>query len=142
MCMVDYADEDGGTSLGDETRKAKKAHRCDDCFRDISPGETYRIGKWASGGSVSTFKMCSHCRVAAEWLQGNCGGYLWGGILEDISEHVEEYRGVYPGVARDLKRLHVQACHHWEFKRGPRAGALLPLPKMPGFPHTSGAEHG
>jgi hypothetical protein len=137
MCMADYADNEGGVSLGSETRKARKIHRCNDCSRNIAIGEAYHVGKWACDGTVETFRMCAHCRVAADWLTENCGGYLWGGILEDISEHVEEYRGVYPDVTRDLKRLHVQACHHWRFRRGPCSGSLLPIPKMPRFPATA-----
>jgi hypothetical protein len=138
MCMADYADNEGGVSLGSETRKARKRHRCEDCFRHIEPGEMYRVCTWACDGSIQTFRMCSHCSVAAHWLQENCGGFLWGGILEDIHEHVEEYRGVYPAVVRDLKRLHVQGSHHWRFRRGPRVGKLLPVPTLPRFPHTSG----
>ena len=136
MCAVDYADGEG-TPLGAEERKAKKAHRCGDCFRTIAPGETYHVSKWATEGRIEQAKMCAHCHIAADWLDKNCNGVLWGGIWDDIYEHVEEYAGVYPRVVRGLKRLHVGARRHWAFRRGPRIGALRPLPKLPCFPNTS-----
>jgi hypothetical protein len=133
MCAIDGADSEG-TPLGTEARRAKKAHKCEDCFRVIAPGETYHVSKWAIGGRVEQMKMCEHCHVAADWLSTNCDGFLWGGVWDDIYEHIEEYRGVYPAVVRDLKRLHTQYVHHWKFKRGPRAGSMLPIPKIPCFP--------
>ena len=141
MCAIDYADGEG-TPLGTEARKAKKVHKCQDCFRAIAPGETYHVSKWAIDGRIEQMKMCAHCHIAADWLYENCDGFLWGGVWDDIYEHIEEYAGVYPRVVRGLKRLHVQARHRWEFRRGPRVGALLPIPKLPGFPATSGDKHG
>lgn len=140
MCMVDGYDFEG-TFLGEETRKARKEHRCEECYRKIQPGEEYRVAKWVNEGRVESMKMCAHCRVASKWLSDNCGGFVYGGIWEDIEEHIDEYRGVYPEVTRDLKRLAVWGKNDWRVKYGPRAGALLPVPPLPRFPaDTKGDE--
>lgn len=131
MCMADYADGDGGQLISEGKRKARKAHQCGECFRTIEPGEAYEFSTYAHEGSMTTYKVCVHCAVAMAWLGDNCGGWLWGGIWEDIQEHVDEYRSVYPIVARQLKRLSVWADHDWKVHRGPRKGARLPVPAMP-----------
>jgi hypothetical protein len=133
MCMADSCDFEG-THLGTAKHVARKDHRCGDCGRIIGKGESYMVGSWASEGRIERMKMCAHCRVVADWLEANCGGYVWGGLIEDLREHIEEYAGVYPPVVLDLKRIDVMADHDWRFKRGPRAGQLLPVPKMPRFP--------
>ena len=129
MCMADDADR--STPLGELYPRARKAHQCGECFRTIEPGEKYIVHKTLFEGSVSSQKLCSHCDVAREWLGDNCGGWLYGGVWEDIDDHVDEYRGVYPKVAKALKRLSVWAAHDWRVVRGPRAGALLPVPALP-----------
>jgi hypothetical protein len=138
MCMVDGCDLEG-TFLGSKMRRARVQHTCQDCGRKIEAGEQYMTARWAMEGTVETMKMCLHCDVAAEWLRDNCGGFVYGGVWEDIDEHVYEYRGVYPEVARDLKRLAVWADHDWRVKYGPRAGSMLPVPKTPRFPSDRGA---
>jgi hypothetical protein len=129
MCMADDADR--STPLGELYPRARKPHRCGECFRTIEPGERYTIHKTLFDGRVDVYKLCAHCDVARAWLGDNCGGWLYGGVWEDIDEHVEEYRSVYPKVALALKRLSVHAEHNWRIVRGPKAGTLLPVPAMP-----------
>jgi hypothetical protein len=121
--MADGADFEG-TFLGESTRKARKVHKCEECWREIQPGEQYRIATWVNDGRVDSMKMCAHCRVASKWLSDNCGGFVYGGVWEDIEEHIEEYRDVYPEVTRDLKRLAVWEQHGWRVKRGPSCHAF------------------
>ena len=40
MCRVDFGDG-MVTPLTERSRKARKTHRCNECYRDIQPGETY-----------------------------------------------------------------------------------------------------
>ena len=54
------------------TPKARKAHRCQMCYRTISTGETYRRGAGMDGSTAWSFIECLHCaafvRVAyARW---------------------------------------------------------------------------
>jgi len=104
-----------------EARRARKAHRCAECGRAITPGEAYEVfrglydGKWEAG------KTCAHCRVAQEWLSRECGGFLHHAVADDIEDHFNEGYGVGVG------RLAVGMRRGWKL----RCGTLAPLPRMP-----------
>lgn len=87
--MIDSADCDW-TPLGKEDRRARKAHECGECRRQIRIGETYEVAKGVDDYGVSTFKTCAHCVAAREWLVIICGGFLYQGVLEDLEEHWNE----------------------------------------------------
>ena len=132
MCMIDAADGLGNRCQREARRRARKAHKCGECSRVIAPGETYVD---ASGidcdGNAWTHKVCAHCDVVTVWLAENCGGWLMQGVLDDIREHVEEYRRMdlarlVVGMQRDWKRFH---------------GGLMPVPKLP-RPIELGDAHG
>lgn len=120
MCMIDDAEP---CEFYRETRpKARKAHRCSSCHRDILPGETYRlqVGKW--DGIMDTCKECAHCEAAGEWLIERCNGYPIGMMLEDLCSHWDE-----EGVREwRLGRLIVSAQRQW--KR--RDGTLVPVEEI------------
>lgn len=120
MCMIDSGERYDVYSA--ETRKAAKPHKCDECHREIAKGETYRLTKGMYDRLWSTNKVCAHCMVVVQWLGDNCGGYMDGGVFEDIVEHVEEYRRM------DLARVAVGMRHKW--KRIRREGQM-PIPKLP-----------
>lgn len=130
MCMIDGAD--GCNTFSSEHKHvARKAHKCSECGRPIAAGETYwRLSALFEGDFTET-KMCAHCRVGADWLVENCGGFMTHGVHEDLREHVEEYgytkAKAIPGVARIV----VGMKRDWITKRGPRAGQLMPLPRLP-----------
>lgn len=120
MCMLDYSD--GAVSMiGDEWRKAKKEHRCKECKRTIEPGERYSYETFHWDGEFHVHKTCEHCIVVRDWLQAECGGWLFGGVEEDFDEHSNKY-----GRA-DLLRISVGMDWKW---CGP-SGRLLPVPAMP-----------
>ena len=125
MCMIDGADGYNAFSR-DETRKARKEHRCVECRRMIQPGETYHYLVALFDGDLSSDHCCQHCYVACEWLREVCSGWIVGSVLEDIEEHVREYMG----TAR-LARLAIAMRRNWKYKRGPRAGQLMPVPAIP-----------
>lgn len=131
MCMADYADNDGAVSMGSAMARIRKPRRCDECHRDIHPGEYVRVGTWIYEGRWEHMRMCSHCQVVAEWLQKECGGFVWGGVYEDLAEHVEEFQGVYPKVFRQIARLKLMQHRQWRFKRGPAKGMIRPIPMVP-----------
>lgn len=139
MCMIDGADgynEFSSTS----THRARKQHKCDECHRVISSGETYVYHTWKGDGEFGTAKTCQHCKIACDWLSENCGGYLVFGIYEDIQEHVSEYRGQAACVSR-LKRIEVGMSRKWTIRRGPRKGQLMPLPQLPAKLEPKHAHH-
>jgi hypothetical protein len=49
-------------------------------------GEVHELMKlWPK--EVWADRTCPHCKVIAGWLTKVCGGYLYGGVLEDFQEH-------------------------------------------------------
>lgn len=120
MCMID--DGEFVTLLSERTRKARKQQKCRECFRFIEPGEFYIEHNYVFDGEFKSHKMCAHCDVARRWLNDECGGYLYGGIEEDIREHAH---GGYYQMA--IYRLAIGMQWKW---RTP-SGRLLPIPAMP-----------
>lgn len=122
MCMID------GAETGDfETHsypKARKPHRCGECGRTIDRGETYRRDFCTYEGSGAAYKTCRHCEVGQRWLELNCGGWLFGGVGEDVREHAAEYPSIAPGllrVANGIRRGWKRADGH----------GLSPVPPLP-----------
>lgn len=125
MCMIDDADG-RSTVLGESHPIARKQHKCFECARTIEPGETYLAESLLFEGEFSAHKTCSHCEVARAWLAAECGGWLYGGVEEDIREHATS--GYY---GMDLARIAVGMDWGWRRKNG----ALLPIPAMPKATH-------
>jgi hypothetical protein len=119
MCMIDGADEDW-VSLGSRMRKARKEHRCYECHRQIVTGETYEAAKGVSDGDIQTFKTCAHCVWARTWIVEQCGGFLYGGVLEDLREHWDES---WELRSMDLGRRVILMRDQWV-----RHGELVPVP--------------
>lgn len=128
MCMWD-----GGEDRPEVHRsrfiKTRKERSCEECGRSITVGEPYQNVFMVYEGRGSTWVMCQHCLVAAQWLVENCGGYLLAGVWEDIHEHISEYRRPeYRAVYRGLRRLEVGRERQWvRFDRG----GLMPVPVVP-----------
>ncbi|GAA6121494.1 hypothetical protein [Acidovorax sp. FG27] len=83
-----YCDYDPAEFYSVSVPTARKAHRCDECGRAISPGETYErvIGKW--DGSVSVFKTCRRCTALRDHLKAHVPCFCWahGNLLGDACE--------------------------------------------------------
>lgn len=109
MCRIDDYDE--GPEFFQETEpRARKEHRCGDCGRTIKSGEKYlrSVGKW--GYEINSHVTCAHCKAASRWLQTACGGYLFGGIGEELREHWHEEPGLRSVM---LARLVIGHRDHW-----------------------------
>jgi hypothetical protein len=120
--MADLSDGDFDFATH-EDRKARKEHRCGECWRTIAKGETYRLHTSCYDHYVCTSKVCAHCQVACRWLSQNCGGWIFEAVREDIHEHVSEY----PGLALPLLRLEVGMRRKW--RRFDGAGLMrAPVP--------------
>lgn len=93
MCNTDY---DYPRFYHMTYRKAKKLHSCCECGRTIKKGEKYQYvcGGW-DDAKVSTFKTCKYCVVAQNWLHKECGGFMHGGLQEEIEEHAWECRKIF-----------------------------------------------
>jgi hypothetical protein len=71
-------------------RKARKPHRCGECYRQIERGEVYHYAGGMFDGEFWDGKQCSHCNAAAQLLVRECGGFLHAGVVEDLEEHISE----------------------------------------------------
>lgn len=129
MCMIDGCDERYEIYNGPRLVRARKEHRCDECYRQIAKGESYYSASGLGDGRFEQHYICAHCWVACEWLRVNCDGWLHCGVREDVEEHVQEYR--HTDAAAGLARLTIGMRRKWTVKRGPRAGQLMPMPRLP-----------
>lgn len=99
MCLID--DGDGrATVLSAAWRRARKAHRCSECARTIGAGERYHHEATLYEGEFEIYRTCAHCMRVRAWLLGHCGGWLYGGLWEDISEHDEVRARILAGGMR------------------------------------------
>jgi hypothetical protein len=55
-----------GQLLDNAIRKARKAHRCTGCSREIKAGERYQRQAIAEDGSVRTWIGCEECSIETE----------------------------------------------------------------------------
>lgn len=109
MCLVDYC-EGKWDQLQLVGRVARKPHLCYECHRTIEPGERYEYGVFATDYGIQTIKTCAHCQAVRSWLVAQCGGWAYGGVLEDLEEHWSEsweVRGRY--LARAIAGMR----RHW-----------------------------
>lgn len=120
MCRVDGWDQ--VALLTNACRKSRKQHVCDECYRFIVFGEKYRYETYATEGTVYVHKTCAHCQVGRDWLVKNCGGYIYGEVLDEVHEHADEYP--------DLRGALGAACAGMKTKWAVD-GALMPVPDMP-----------
>lgn len=126
MCMIGTVDSSNGWVRGGPVmRTARKTHRCDECSRDINPGERYECasGLMDTEGNVYSYtcKTCAHCLAARTWLYMVCRGALYEGVLEDLIEHWDEGP---PYRTMTLGRLIVGMRRHWRT----RCGNQMPVP--------------
>lgn len=108
MCLI--SDAETCVVLTVVSKRARKDHKCKECFRVISKGERYLYESYVFEG-IKTHKTCSHCVNARRLLEAKCGGWVYGGILDDLDEHiyVKEW-GFYAarlsiGIRRKWKRF-------------------------------------
>lgn len=86
MCSID--DAEPCEFLHEVRRRAKKTHRCGECAREISAGEVYEVavGRW---DDFNVHKTCAQCISARDWLMQECNGWMYGGVAEDLIEHMD-----------------------------------------------------
>lgn len=88
MCMIDD-DWSSAEFYRQSTHTARQPHRCGECYRVIQPGERYLVATGRQNGEFWTAKQCAHCMRAAELLTEHCRGFLFGGVQEDLEQHVD-----------------------------------------------------
>lgn len=112
MCRVDYCD-DYVTEMSTSTPRARKEHVCTECRRVVQPGELYERIVMLFEGDMVTAKTCMECVEARKWLDEQCGGFIYGQVLDELEEHWTD-----EPVLRSwrLARLIVGMRHKWEHR--------------------------
>lgn len=131
MC-VDFDDDVSPSFCVDVWYRARKPHRCSECARPIEKGEQYVCTRGMWDGNISVYKRCAHCEVLREWLAAECGGWMYGDVVSDVREHIQDYGVSQYGFG--LARLVVLAQNDWR-----RAGQLVPVPTIPMSTHQRNA---
>ena len=110
------------------TRRARKAHQCEECLRTILEGETYErhAGVWE--GSFFTFISCGHCAVLRS-LIADIDTEFWEGAFGGVGEWFaqdlwREFVSTFEDGLRFL-RLSRQFGSQWTTPNG----ALLAVPE-------------
>ena len=65
--------------------RARKIYRCDECLRNITPGEYYErtSGIWEESGG-GTFRTCGDCTALRDKLNIDC--YSFGMLVDHIDQ--------------------------------------------------------
>lgn len=117
MCMIDDGNNDYCTVVSSVNYTAIKEHPCAECKRTITVGEVYLRETVIVDNRRATYKTCVHCQGARRCLADECGGWIFGRVLEDIREHAN---GSDDG---QLKVMADRMARKWEMSDG----RLLPL---------------
>lgn len=83
--MSDYEPPEVCTTT---TPMARVAHTCDECRREIQPGQRYERVRGLWGGTWTTIKTCLPCASLRDELDDGYG-YVYGQLAE-----VADYAGV------------------------------------------------
>lgn len=113
-------------------QKARTTHTCDECFRDILPGETYSRAAGSWEGDFFTNVACAHCAVFRKsidnfddnYFESYYGGVPWWHENAYFSEG--EIHGATFGQRLGLFRM----SRHWQTRWRDRDGNLRPIPEV------------
>lgn len=121
--MIDYGDGIA-TVLHSRHQRARLRHLCTECRRSIEPGETYLAERTVFDGTARSHKVCAHCQRVRDYLMDHCGGWMYGGLHEDISDHH------YSSTSNDAETRNVRLLTlgmHAGWRR--TDGSLWPVPR-------------
>ena len=82
-CSCDYYEGESAEFYREKIVKARKKHKCHECYQPILPGEEYETvtGMW--DGRIYTHKTCSACVEIRNKL---CDCWLFENVWEQIRE--------------------------------------------------------
>lgn len=90
---------------------ARKAHRCEECGRQIRTGERYERVRaiWADG--AATFSTCVYCMAQRDLIEAVADCFCWqhGNLLDDIQCWLDDTE--IPGIRMAIGRLMIERKH-------------------------------
>lgn len=115
--MIDcFCDYDPPSFYWQRSRKARKKHECDECGRNIVPGETYEVvtAKWPDySHRPDTFKTCSHCVEMRTFVKNSVPCFCWlhhtmrDDIRDAVESAYERARDEVRGLAFRIYRMEI-----------------------------------
>lgn len=96
-------------------KRAKKAHDCYECHRQILPGESYERVRALYDGRWTVSPTCARCLDVREYVQAHAPCFCWmhGSVLEEARATVEQYghesAGFYIGAMKRILRAERRA---------------------------------
>lgn len=127
MCSIDGAEP--WQFYDEERRRAGNLHFCYECGRTIEKGEGYLHAVGRYEGRWERMRMCSHCEVGADWLRAVCGGFSWGGVLDEVAgrwDEVDRSQGLGRYIILSGRARHARSVVRVD--RWHRDGVLVPVP--------------
>jgi len=136
MCL--YVDDDSYSVLfRSGERRARVAHRCTECNRDIDPGERYHFWVGTADGDFVEQKMCAHCWGTIDLgaaLTG-CPKNWWWDYVHDLDPEMGFVGNCLGDEGHDLgqadryRLLRTVVGRRRKWRRP--SGELLPVPTAP-----------
>jgi len=104
-----YCDYDPVTLLSQAKHCAQKLHKCSECLRAISPGQTYECHRYIFDGQFHIHKTCERCLAVREYVAAHVPCFCWAytEMLEAAEETIREYAWQAPGLFMGYGRLRV-----------------------------------
>lgn len=91
-CSCIYVETvDGPSCSKEETRKARKIHKCCECHKEIKKGQKYQYESGIWDGKPESYKICLDCLSMRDTFF--CGGWVYGEIWSDLWNHLSENDG-------------------------------------------------
>lgn len=109
MCSCDHDWDTMPSFYKEETRTARKVHKCSECYcACIQPGDKYRVVSGLWEGKFEEFKTCAACDEIADFMKDNaeCFCPSLGDLYSMAHDEIHELRGI-PGVQFGFGRLMV-----------------------------------
>lgn len=108
--MECYCDYEPAKVWHEETRKARKRHRCSECAGPIIPGEQYQYVRYIGyDGDCGCYKTCQRCLNIVAYVTAHVPCFCWyrQGLYEDggARDTCEAYAHEAPGLLFGLWRL-------------------------------------
>jgi hypothetical protein len=105
--------------------RARKAHKCGECFRAIDPGDTYERAAGVWEGDFWDLKTCAHCaafRTIINQVDTEFSDTMYGGIhawVDNVGSSPAELAYYYSRIKTytllSLHRWSRQFGHHWHY---------------------------
>ena len=89
-CEIDMDVSDFSEILFEKIVKARKEHRCHECYTTIKCGDEYYKEKSLYDGTISTHKTCMDCKSIRDNMV--CSFY-WGEIMEAVRDGIQDSWG-------------------------------------------------